>query len=170
MMNSQTYVSDPKIWEAFYKNMAEKKFNPYKYKPRQIGRGMKNRKSYVIPIRPHSQLESQQIPTQVTPMAVVEERARIEHINDVEKGIPHVNLKKGIKGKRKQPSVSPLKEPKRLTSSKKKKNTTQRRKKQNVSTPLKKRKYIKQKQTLKEPRPTQTKVLSIDSYKNIFND
>jgi hypothetical protein len=169
MMNSQTYVSDPKIWEAFYKNMAEKKFNPYKYKPRQIGRGMKNRKSYVIPIRPHSQLESQQIPTQVTPMAAVEERARIEHTNDVEKGIPHVNVQKGIKGNRKQPSVSPLKELKRLTSpKKKKKTTTQRRKKQ--STSLKKKKYIKQKQTLKEPRPTQSKILSIDSYKNIFND
>lgn len=25
-MNSQTYVSDPTIWETFYKNMAEKKF------------------------------------------------------------------------------------------------------------------------------------------------
>lgn len=24
-MNSQTYVSDPTIWETFYKNMAEKK-------------------------------------------------------------------------------------------------------------------------------------------------
>ena len=45
MMNSQTYVSDPKIWEAFYKNMAEKKFNPYKYKPKQIGRDVK---SYVL--------------------------------------------------------------------------------------------------------------------------
>lgn len=40
MMNSKTYISDPKLWEAFYKNMAEKKFNPYKYKPKT------NRKGY----------------------------------------------------------------------------------------------------------------------------
>lgn len=33
MMISQTYISDPKIWEAFYKNMAEKnltRINPSK--------------------------------------------------------------------------------------------------------------------------------------------
>lgn len=45
MMNSQTYISDPKIWEGIFKNMAENKFNPYKYKPKQIGRGMNKRKS-----------------------------------------------------------------------------------------------------------------------------
>lgn len=171
MMNSQTYVSDPKIWEAFYKNMAEKKFDPYKYKPKQIGRSMTKRKSYVIPIIPHSQLESQQNSTQVTPMAAVEQRARVEHTNDVKKGIPHVKLKSNIKSQHKQPAVSPLKELKRLTSSKNKnKFTNQRRKNRNISTTVKKKKDIKQRKTLKKPRSAQTKVLAIDSYKNIFNE
>lgn len=76
MMNSKTYISDPKLWEAFYKNMAEKKFSPYEYKPKQIGRGMRKRKSDVIPIRPHSQFETTNLVPQVTPVAAVEERAK----------------------------------------------------------------------------------------------
>lgn len=82
---------------------------------------MKKRKSYVIPIRPHLQLESQHIVTQVTPMAAVEERARVQHINDVEKGMPHANLKSGIKSQHKPIYVTPFMELNRLTSSKKKK-------------------------------------------------
>lgn len=84
-MNSKTYISDPKIWEVFYKNMAEKKFSPYKYKPRQIGRGMRKQNSYAIPIRPHSQLDNQI--AQVTPVAAVEERAKTEHLKDVKEGV-----------------------------------------------------------------------------------
>lgn len=80
MMNSKTYISDPKIWEAFYKNMAEKKFSPYKYKPKQIGRGMRKKNSYIIPIRPHSQLEFDNPIPQVTPVAAVEQRAITEHL------------------------------------------------------------------------------------------
>uniref|UniRef100_A0A8W8MLR8 Uncharacterized protein n=1 Tax=Magallana gigas TaxID=29159 RepID=A0A8W8MLR8_MAGGI len=86
-MNSLTYVSDPRIWEAFYKNMAEKKFNPYKYKPKQIGRGTKRHRSYVIPLRPHSQLESTVNTAHVTPVAAVEERAKAEHANDIKEGL-----------------------------------------------------------------------------------
>ena len=104
MMNSQTYVSDPKIWEAFYKNMAEKKFNPYKYKPKQIGRGVKSYKSYVIPLRPHSQLESiQKTSTQMTPVAAVEKRAKVEHAKDVKQGVPFVKVQGSIKRPRSQP-------------------------------------------------------------------
>lgn len=97
MMNSKTYISDQKLWEAFYKNMAEKKFNPYKYKPKQIGRGMRKRKSYVIPIRPHSQFETTNLVPQVTPVAAVEERAKSEHMKDVKTGVPFVKVAKGIK-------------------------------------------------------------------------
>ena len=39
-------MSDPKLWEAFYKNMAEGKFNPYKYRPKQ--------KEYRIPVQPNA--------------------------------------------------------------------------------------------------------------------
>ena len=53
-MNSQTYVTDPKLWEAFYKNMAERKFNPYKYRPKQKGRGWSYQKSYSIPVQPNA--------------------------------------------------------------------------------------------------------------------
>lgn len=96
-MNSLTYVSDPRIWEAFYKNMAEKKFNPYRYKPKQIGRGVKSYKSYVIPLRNHSQLESEENSTQVTPVAAVEERAKVEHAKDVKEGVPFVKVNGGYK-------------------------------------------------------------------------
>ena len=103
MMNSKTYISDPKIWEAFYKNMAEKKFNPYIYKPKQIGRGMRSEKSNVIPIRSHSQLEPVIPIPQVPPVAVVEKRAKTEHLKDVKNGYPFVKTTRGIKRQRKQP-------------------------------------------------------------------
>lgn len=108
-MNSQTYISDPKIWEAFYKNMAEKKFNPYKYKPKQIGRGMRKQKSYVIPIRPHSLLEPVNPIPQVTPMAAVEERAKSEHVKDVQEGVPFIKVTNGIKRPSQHSSVIPTK-------------------------------------------------------------
>lgn len=109
-MNSQTYVSDPRLWEAFYKNMAERKFNPYKYKPKQIGRGVKSYKSYVIPLRPHSQLESEQpTSTPMTPVAAVEERAKVEHAKDVKEGVPFVKVQGSIKRPRSQSSVIPSK-------------------------------------------------------------
>lgn len=95
MMNSQTYISDRKLWEAFYKNVAEKKVSPYKYKPKQIGRGMRKQKSYIIPFRPHSQLESVNPVSQVTPVADVEERAKSERQKDIKEGVPFVT--KGIK-------------------------------------------------------------------------
>lgn len=114
-MNSKTYISDPKIWEAFYKNMAEKKFSPYKYKPKQIGRGMRKQKSYVIPIRPHSQLEYHNPIPQVTPVAAVEERAKSEHLKDVKEGVPYIKANKGIKRHLKHSSVIPSKKLKKST-------------------------------------------------------
>lgn len=97
MMNSKTYISDPKTWEAFYKNMAEKNFNPFKYKPKQTGRDMRKRKSYVIPIRPHSQFETTNLVPQVTPVAAVEEKTKSDHTKDVKTGVPFIKVAKGIK-------------------------------------------------------------------------
>ena len=56
-MNSQAYVSGPSLCDTFNKNMANKKFNPYKLrknKIRQIGRGLHERfrGSYIIPVNP----------------------------------------------------------------------------------------------------------------------
>ena len=129
MMNSQTYVSDPKIWEAFYKNMAEKKFNPYKYKPKQIGRGVKSYKSYVIPLRPHSQLESiQKTSTQMTPVAAVEKRAKVEHAKDVKQGVPFVKVQGSIKRPRSQFFIIPSKKLKPTTYQNPNKSAKQLRK------------------------------------------
>lgn len=128
MMNSKTYISDPKLWEAFYKNMAEKKFNPYKYKPKQIGRGMRKRKSYVIPIRPHSQFETTNLVPQVTPVAAVEERAKSEHMKDVKTGVPFVKVAKGIKRQSQHSSVIPSKKLKTSTPQNRKKTTSSQRK------------------------------------------
>jgi len=81
-MNSQTYVSDPNLWDTFYKNMANKKFNPYKLrknKIRQIGRGLHRRfrGSYIIPVNPNAVKEEGRksiLTTLVTPVAAAEKR------------------------------------------------------------------------------------------------
>lgn len=178
MMNSKTYISDPKIWEAFYKNMAEKKFNPYKYKPKQIGRGMRSRKSYVIPIRPHSQLENINLIPQVTPVAAVEERAKTEHLKDVKEGVPFVKVGKSIKRSRNHSPVIPSKKLKTSTSQKRKKTIVIKKK----SAP-KKKPFTTKKQTNgktsgisnkrkisggKNSKKRQLKTFKIDSYKNVF--
>ena len=58
-MNSQTYVSDPNLSDTFYKNIANKKINPYilrKNKARQIGRGLHGRfrGSHIISVNPNA--------------------------------------------------------------------------------------------------------------------
>lgn len=156
MMNSQTYVSDPRLWEAFYKNMAEKKFDPYKYKPKQIGRGRKRQRSYVIPLRPHSQLESTVNSTHVTPIAAVEERAKTEHANDIKEGVPSVKVdSKSIKRPCSGSSVIPTK--KRKTAAR----SNQRQKKKPKSRKLaKQRKSIKTKPVTKANTCQENKVSS----------
>lgn len=177
MMNSKTYISDPKIWEAFYKNMAEKKFSPYKYKPKQIGRGMRKKNSYIIPIRPHSQLEFDNPIPQVTPVAAVEQRAITEHLKDVKEGVPFVKVNsKSIKRPSQHSSVIPSKILKTSTSQKRKK------KKNSKKTGLNKKKKLtlKKKKTangksekrqtpwVKKASKRQKKTFKIDSYKNVF--
>lgn len=176
-MNSKTYISDPKIWEAFYKNMAEKKFSPYKYKPKQIGRGMRKKKKYIIPIRPHSQLEFDNPIPQVTPVAAVEQRAITEHLKDVKEGVPFVKVNsKSIKRPSQHSSVIPSKILKTSTSQKRKK------KKNSKKTGLNKKKKLtlKKKKTangksekrqtpwVKKASKRQKKTFKIDSYKNVF--
>ena len=116
-MNSQTYVSDPKLWEVFYENMAEKKFNPYKYRPKQKGRGWSYKKSYRIPVRPHAKLEDPKSVPLVTPVAAVEDRMKEEYKKDVEEGNPHVRLGKSIKRKSTSRVASSSKRSRRSTPS-----------------------------------------------------
>ena len=87
------------MWEMFYRNMAEKKFNPYKYRPIQKGRGWSYKKSYRIPVRPHSQLEIQPTVPLVTPVAAVEERAKYQYNKEIKQGNPHYKPREGIKRK-----------------------------------------------------------------------
>lgn len=170
MMNSQTYVSDPRLWEAFYKNMTEKKFNPYKYKPKQIGRGVKSYKSYVIPLRPHSQLESEQhTNTLMTPVAAVEERAKVEHAKDVKEGAPFVKVQGSIKRPCSQSSVIPSKKLKPTTSQTSRKKSSKPTK-QRKTLGERKKKFVK-KQRAAPAKKTQSKTkkeFKIDSYKSIF--
>lgn len=170
-MNSKTYISDPKIWEVFYKNMAEKKFSPYKYKPRQIGRGMRKQNSYAIPIRPHSQLDNQI--AQVTPVAAVEERAKTEHLKDVKEDVPHVKVTKGIKRPSGHSLVIPSKKLKPATSNYKKKKSKKSSlgKKKKLITKKKKTtngKSRKRQTNVKNSSSKLNKSFKIDSYKNVF--
>lgn len=174
MMNSQTYVSDPRIWEAFYKNMAEKKLNPYKYKPKQIGRGTKRHRSYVIPLRPHSRLESPENSTHVTPVAAVEERAKAEHANDVKEGVPFVNVVGGsIKRPRSRSSFISAKKRKATTrlNQRKKKNKSSKSVKQQKKKSTKKKLITKnQRKPAKKTKSTKQKKLKIDAFKSVFKD
>lgn len=168
-MNSKTYISDPKMWEVFYKNMAEKKFSPYKYKPRQIGRGMRKQNSYAIPIRPHSQLDNQI--AQVTPVAAVEERAKTEHLKDVKEGVPYVKVTKGIKRPSGHSPVIPSKKLKPATSNykkKSKKSSLAKKKKLIIKKKTTNGKSRKRKTNVKNSSSKLHKSFKIDSYKNVF--
>ena len=101
-MNSKTYVSDPNLWHAFYKNMAEKRFNPYKYRPKQKGRGWGYKTSYRIPVRPNSEIDIQPKVPLVTPVAAVEERTKDELKKNIREGNPHIDPQNGIKRKVRQ--------------------------------------------------------------------
>ena len=118
-MNSKTYISDPKMWEMFYKNMAEKKINPYKYRPIQKGRGWSYKKSYRIPVRPHSQIEIQPTVPLVTPVAALEERAKYQYNEEVKEGNPHYTPRLGIKRKAESSIAISNQKPKGSSSQKK---------------------------------------------------
>lgn len=171
MMNSQTYVSDPRIWESFYKNMAEKKFNPYKYKQQQIGKGVRSYKSYVIPLRPHSQLKSEEegTSTHVTPVAAVEERAKVEHFKDVKEGVPFVRVQGGIKRPRSQSFAISSKKLKRATcKTQTKKSSKPATKKSTQAIKTKSVKKQQQRVVNKKKQTRKKKQFQIDSYRSIF--
>ena len=70
-MYGQSYVSNPSLWQSFYKNMSENKFNAYKYRTKtknQTGRGMygRYRGSYMIPVNQNTTANS--TPAVKTPM------------------------------------------------------------------------------------------------------
>lgn len=111
-MNSQTYLTNPTMWLNFYRNMANNKFNPYKYrkKQNQIGRGLDGRMrgSYIIPVNSNARdTDSSEVQTSlVTPVAAAEKRAASEHKEQQENNIPHVKImKKSIKKRKSKKSI-----------------------------------------------------------------
>jgi hypothetical protein len=112
-MMGSTYVSDPRVWKSFYRNMVDGHFRPGKYRGRQTGGGiggMFSKKPYMIPVNPH--LASTESPDKkvvgkhVTPMAAVEERAKSELKNAIKEKIPHVS-EKTIKVDKRQGRIKP---------------------------------------------------------------
>lgn len=121
-MNSQTFVTDPLIWERFYKNMAKNKFNPYHYRrfKNQGGRGLHNRfrHSYMIPVNPNA-IDTETNPvntTMVSPVAAAEERATSELKNITKEKKPHVKVPNHIKKRKKKKKLKVKKSNKPSTS------------------------------------------------------
>lgn len=109
-MSGPTYVSDPRIWKTFYKNMVDGNFNPRSYKGRQSGSGiagMYSKKPSMIPVNPHITVEEPKeiFGKQVTPMVAVEERAKEDLKEEMRDKVPHVPVA-GIKAKIAQKSHS----------------------------------------------------------------
>lgn len=138
-MNSQTFVTDPLIWERFYKNMAKNKFNPYQYrrfkKHNQSGRGLHGRfrHSYMIPVNPNAiDTETNSVnTTMVSPVAAAEERATSELKNVTQEKKPHVKVPNHIKKRKKKKKLKVKKSSKSSTSktNKTKKNKNPRKRK-----------------------------------------
>lgn len=140
-MNSQTYVSDPTIWQNFYKNKSENKFNPYKHrkkKQRQTRRGLhgRYRGSYMIPVNQNTASDStptSNIPL-VTPVAATEERAESQMREETKLGKPRVKLIKNIKRQKKIKKFSMKKNGKKRASNKASSKIKRRTKRKTFST------------------------------------
>lgn len=102
-MLGSMYVSDPAVWRSFYENMMEGKFNPGRYRGRQIGgggiAGMYAKKPYMIPVNPHvtkEPVEKVVVGKQVSNVTAVEERAKSDLKDAIDDKKPHVPI--SIKG------------------------------------------------------------------------
>ena len=96
-------MSDATIWQKFYKNMSENKFNPYKYRKKklnQTGRCLygRYRGSYMISVNQNTASDS--TPTAntslITPVAATEQRVESQMKEEVKLGKPRVKLIKSI--------------------------------------------------------------------------
>jgi hypothetical protein len=94
-MSGSTYVSDPRIWKQFYKNILEGNFYHQRYKGRQTGggiAGMYSKKPYMIPVNPHTPVqESKEVMgKRMTPLETGEERAKEDLKEEIRQNVPHV--------------------------------------------------------------------------------
>lgn len=132
-MNSKTYVTDPSMWENFYKNRVTRNLNPYRYrkqrKNNQIGRGLhgRYRGSYMIPVNSNAtDIDTNHIPTTiVSPVAAAEERAVSERKSEKEK--PHVVIRKNIKRSRKRKKQHKFSKKKIIKRKKNKRKATRKK-------------------------------------------
>lgn len=163
----------PEYGKRFTRTWQEKNSILTNTSQKQIGRGTKRHRSYVIPLRPHSRLESPENSTHVNPVAAVEERAKAEHANDVKEGVPFVNVVGGsIKRPRSRSSFISAKKRKtttRLNQRKKKKSSKSVKQQKKKST---KKKLItkNQRKPAKKTKSTKQKKLKIDAFKSVFKD
>lgn len=137
-MSGSTYVSDPRVWKTFYKNMLDGKFNPDGFRKKQVGSGiagMYSKKPYMIPVNPNLSEEEPKevIGKQVSPMTAVEDRAKSELKEEMRDNVPHVPLGT-IKAENKQNTVIPYRESKKkkLQQSSRKRTAQQTRKRKAI--------------------------------------
>jgi len=160
-MVGSMYVSDPRIWKSFYKNMIDGKFDPGRYRGRQKGGGgiggMYSKKPYMIPVDPHVSREHEEekvvVGKQVTPIAATEERAKSELKDAIKGHAPHVPVKRPIKDRKRKRSLSSRKGVKQTTSKKihkKRKRDTRRTSKSKAQKKTKKRKIASKTQVPEE--------------------
>jgi len=156
------YVSDPRVWKSFYKNMMDGKFDPHRYRGRQKGGagigGLYTKKPYMIPVDPHVTREPEEekvvVGKQVTPVAAAEERAKSELKDAVKEKVPHVSVKKTIKAKKRARSLSSKKSVKRTISrvkhKKKKRSNNNKPKRKKQKKTVKRRKASKRRTATEE--------------------
>lgn len=117
-MSRRPYVSDPKMWEEVFKDMASGQLNPYVYaRAPPTGRGLGNRyrTSFYIPVKSKDSAKIEVPVQQITPNAAVAERAKVELKREKKEKIPHVDPK-AIKKNEKSTTSSRAKTTKRVTS------------------------------------------------------
>lgn len=107
----------------------------------------------------------------MTPVAAVEERAKVEHANDVKEGVPFVKARESIKRPHLQSSTIPSKKSKPTTpqNPRKRKKSSKPVKRRKVSG-KKKQKSVKKQRGVpgKKAQSRTNKQFKIDSYRSIF--
>lgn len=106
----------------------------------------------------------------MTPVAAVEERAKVEHSKDVKEGVPFVRVQGGIKRPRSQSFAISSKKLKRATpkTQTKKSSKPATRKKSTQAIKTKSVKKQQQRVVNKKKQTRKKKQFQIDSYRSIF--
>ena len=153
-MVGSLYVSDPDMWDEFYKQLNTGNVEIPKYKRRQKGGGiggMYRRRRYMIPANVKKR-DKVVVGTQVTPVAAALERAKSELKTAIEEKSPHVTVEKPIKEKTKRkPSIR--KKHSTTRGPYRKRGKPAGRQNHTTKTQLKSRSVQKRKRPLEDPIP-----------------